>query len=67
MKLKIKSDGLCALLRHQFESHPEKEGVERCRFCGKTRKVKDEVGGSERLGATKGDDVNRVSSTGRNR
>jgi hypothetical protein len=36
----IKSDGLCALLRHQWERHPEKEGMERCKFCRKTRKAK---------------------------
>ena len=42
VKLKIKSDGLCALLRHQFEPHREKPGVEVCKFCRKTRKVKKE-------------------------
>ena len=43
IKLKIKSDGLCALLRHQWKRHPDKLDVEFCEYCGKTRKVKNEV------------------------
>ncbi len=38
----MKADGLCALLRHQWEPHPDKEGFEWCRYCLRERKVGDE-------------------------
>jgi len=43
IKLKPKLDGLCALLRHQWERHTVASGVEVCKFCRKTRKVKNEL------------------------